>query len=114
MGSECPQRTVVVRGGFSAQRKQYGLKHRVTATIHARMGDTLHKVAVEVVDSDNNTQVWDKAQVVVMLSRTKMGQNSIFVGDKRKTISTDDFNIGEGDKIENSLDELHGKCIEFG
>ena len=45
------------------------------------MGDTLHKVAIEVIDSDGNNQIWDKAQAVVMLSHTKIGKNTIFVRD---------------------------------
>ena len=41
--SECSQQ---IPGNIRAQRKQYGLKHRVAATIHASMGDKLPKVTL--------------------------------------------------------------------
>ena len=36
-----PERTQLLDNNVQAKRKQYGLKHHVTATIHAVMGDTL-------------------------------------------------------------------------
>jgi hypothetical protein len=81
-----PERTQFLSGDLQAQRRQYGLKHRVTSTIHAAMGDTLTKVAIEISKDDPSFQLWDKAQVVVALSRTKYARNLIFVGSKRSTI----------------------------
>ena len=43
-----PQRTHHLPNNVQAQRKQYGLKHRVTSTIHAAMGDTLPIMATEI------------------------------------------------------------------
>ena len=50
------------------------------------MGDTLHKVAIEISDNDPHYKLWDKAEVVVMLSRTRIGCNIIFVGNQKKII----------------------------
>ena len=72
---------------IQAQRKQYGIKHRVTCTIHACLGDTVHKVATEISNTNNGSTWWDKAQVVVATSRTKIGKNTIFVGDRETTIN---------------------------
>ena len=72
------ERTQYIKNYVQARRKQYGLKHYFNSTIHASMGETLHKVAIEI--SDNG--LWDKAQVVVACSRTKLGVNTIFVGEK--------------------------------
>ena len=80
------ERTHLINGRIQCQRKQYGLKHRVTSTIHACMGDTLHKVAIEISDNDPYYKLWDKAQAVVMLSRTRLGCNTIFVGNQKKII----------------------------
>ena len=49
-----------------SQRKQYGLKHSVTSTIHAAMGDTLIRMATELSMSDPNFRLWDKGQLVVL------------------------------------------------
>ena len=40
-----PERPQQIPGNLCAQRRQYGLKRHVTATIHASMGDTLPKDA---------------------------------------------------------------------
>ena len=82
-----PERTQSIKGNIQAQRKQYGLKHRVTGTIHAAMGDTLLSMATEISKNDANYRLWDKGQLVVILSRTKLAKNTIFVGDKDDTIA---------------------------
>eukprot|EP00957_Ditylum_brightwellii_P200929 15316351-Ditylum_brightwellii.AAC.1 len=69
-----------------AQRKQYGLKHCVTGTIDWAMGDRLPKVAVEISAWNNLFKIWDKGQLVVVLSRTKFAKDTIFVGDKEDTL----------------------------
>ena len=61
------ERIEYVSGGIQATRKQYGLKHRVTSTIHACMGDTLPKIAIELSLSESEYKLWDKAQVSYML-----------------------------------------------
>ena len=38
-----------------AQRRQYGLKHHVTSTIHASMGDTLNKVALQISSKEKTS-----------------------------------------------------------
>ena len=80
-----PIRTQQISSYIQAQRKQYALKHSVTATIHAAMGDTLKKVALQMVGG--NFELWDKGQVIVALSRTKRGKDIIFVGNKVQTIN---------------------------
>ena len=66
------------------QRKQYALKHRVISTIHAVMGNTLNKVAMHLTGT--MFQRWDKAQIIVALTSTKVGIYIIFVGNKEETI----------------------------
>ena len=84
--STAPERTYKVQGNVQARRKQYGLKHRVSSTIHEGMGATLIRAAMQISDNDPNLRWWDKAQVIVALSRTKVGRNTIFVGNKNDTI----------------------------
>ena len=79
-----PMRTQRINNFLQAQRKQYALKHRVTATIHAAMGDTLSKVAMQIVGV--SFELWDKGQVVVALSRTRLGKDVIFVGNKEASL----------------------------
>ena len=81
-----PQRTQFLTNNCQAKRKQYGLKHRVTSTIHAAMGDTLSYMATEISRVNGNFKMWDKGQMIVILSRTKYASNTIFVGDKNDTL----------------------------
>ena len=50
------------------------------------MGDTLNKVAMQLTGT--MFELWDKAQIIVALTRTKLGKNIIFVGDKNETINS--------------------------
>ena len=73
---------------MKGQRKQSGLKHHVTSTVHACMGDTLNKHVTEISSDCGEYRLWDKAQTVVLLSRTKHGKDIFFVGDKNDTINS--------------------------
>ena len=82
----CPDRTHSMSYNMQAKRKQYGLKHHVTSTIHAAMGDTLYSMATEISSKNDKFKMWDKGQMIVILSRTHIAMQSIFVGDKRETL----------------------------
>ena len=69
-------------------RRQYGIKHHVTSTVHACMGDTLHKRFTQVSMDDYEFMCWYKAQEIVFLSITRLVSNIIFVGDMTETINT--------------------------
>ena len=81
-----PERTVPLKRDIQAKRKQYGLRHRVTSTIHAAQGETLSSMATEISLNDPLFRLWDKGQLVVILSRTKTAKDTIFVGNKADTI----------------------------
>ena len=81
-----PVRTRSIGRNIQGKRKQYGLTHRVTSTIHAAMGDTLTRVNIQVLLNDSTFKLWDKAQVIVAFSRTKKGKHLIFVDNKNETI----------------------------
>ena len=85
---KAPERIQSIGRSLQGQRTQYGLKHRVTSTIHAAMGDTLVRVATQISNDSTKFKLWDKAQVIVALSRTKLGKNVIFVGDKEGTLDS--------------------------
>eukprot|EP00957_Ditylum_brightwellii_P146940 11187120-Ditylum_brightwellii.AAC.1 len=55
-----PQCTQVLTNNIQAKQKQYGLKHRVTSTIHAAMGDTLPSIATKISRTNGNFKMWDK------------------------------------------------------
>ena len=79
-----PIRTHSINHYQQVQRKQYALRHRVTSTIHAAIGDVLIKVDMQITDA--MFELWGKAQIIVALTRTKVGKNVILVGDENEII----------------------------
>ena len=68
-----------------ARRKQYGIKIRVSSTIHASIGASLGKIATELTIESN---LWERAMVVVLISRVTRASDLIFVGDKEGNIQS--------------------------
>ena len=84
VAKECTQS---LSNNFHGRRKQYGIKPYVSLTIHSAMGDTLQYMATQISSNDSNFHLWDKGQLVVILSRTKLARNSTFVGAKNDTLN---------------------------
>ena len=81
-----PERTLALKNNIQAKRKQYGLQHRVTNTIHGAQGQTLLQMATEISLANPNFNIWDKGQLIVILTRTKKAKDTIFVGNKQDTL----------------------------
>ena len=75
----------VVSGSLRGMRQQYSLRHLGASTIHKVTGKTiLGKCATEI---NSRCLTWDKAQAVVLLSRTTKGKDTIIVGDRQYAIN---------------------------
>ena len=81
-----PQHARNLKGGMKARRLQYGLRPHVSNTLHGAMGATLSKIATEINVRGTGNQLWEKGQVVVLVSRTKFCKDLIFVGDQNATL----------------------------
>ena len=77
-----PERIKNLANNWQGQRKQYGLKHHIAGTINSAMGDTLAAVATYISLNDRNYTLWGKVQLLVIISRTRLAKDTIFVGDK--------------------------------
>ena len=82
----CPNKIINVRNGIQAIRKQYGSQHYITGTMHSIMGDTLPSLATSLSVVDRNYQMWDKGQLLVIISRTRKAEDTIYVGEKNNTL----------------------------
>ena len=60
---------------------------RLTNTIHGTQSETLPKMATEISMSNPDIRVWDKGQLVVIMTRIRFANQNIFVGDKRETLA---------------------------
>ena len=85
---ECsPQKIHFLTNNIQGIRKQYGLQHYVAGTIHSVMGDTLPSIATTFSVNDPNFSMWDKGQLLVIISRTRHAKDTIFVGEKNDTLN---------------------------
>ena len=51
------------------------------------MEDTLSSMAIEVSCTNSNFKIWDKGQMIVILSQTRRVQDTIFIRDKYDTLN---------------------------
>ena len=75
-----------VRFGVRAKRKQYGIRPFISATIHCVQGATLYALATSIEVHKRDLRLWEKAQWLVLISRTRQLKHVIFVGDKQKNL----------------------------
>ena len=54
------QTPLTFKNNMRAKRKQYGLQHRVTNTIHGVQGQTLPQMTTEISSADPDFHIWDK------------------------------------------------------
>jgi hypothetical protein len=79
-----PERAKDIGYGILGKRRQYGLRHHFAATIHAAMGQTLPAIVTKVT-GPKMYHLFEREQVVVLLSRTRFAKDIIFVGDATET-----------------------------
>jgi hypothetical protein len=73
--------------GIMYQRKQYGLRHNIAATIHSTIGATLPVVAIQISHSDSDYSVWEKGMIQVAATRTTEFKNTIWVGEREDILA---------------------------
>ena len=74
-----PDRTVCIGRTIQERRKQYGLRHRVTGTIHLAMGDIFESMATSISLTDPNFGLWDRGKLIVIISRTKDPKRTLYL-----------------------------------
>ena len=109
---QAPCRTQYIGLGFQAKRLQYGLRHRIAATIHAGMGQDL-PAFITKVDGPKMYRLFQREQVVVLLSRTHYAKDIYFVGDPVETAKVlwEALNVQSqyGKYLSYLMDQLTGK-----
>lgn len=71
-------------GSVLGRRSQYGVRLRVASTIHASQGATLAKMVTAITNTSAHPNLdfslWEAAQVVVLISRTRSCSDIYFIG----------------------------------
>ena len=80
VGKEPERRRALGQNGLFGSREQYGLKHRISSTIHAIMGSAAAFLVTQIGITEEDG-LWEAAQVVVLLSRTHFAKDICFVGE---------------------------------
>ena len=83
--TKAPARPKYINQHLNGRRHQYGLRMFTTSTIHAVMGQTCSALVSRVSLDDPMYQLWEREQVIVLLSRTCYGKDIIFQGDPVST-----------------------------
>lgn len=55
-----PEYTMSLPNSMQGKRKQYGIRHRITGTIHGSMGDTYESMASEISHANPDFGLWDR------------------------------------------------------
>ena len=74
-----------MRGNSPVDSKnhQYGLQPHIAIIIHKAMGGDFGKIASNVYDDGiNGFHLWERGQVIVLLSRVHTSKDLIFVSDR--------------------------------
>lgn len=80
------ERTVQLKNnGLRGKRLQYALRPYISSTVHSIMGSTVENLVVQI-GTNPELALWEPAQVVVILSRTKSPKHLFFVGKKDNVI----------------------------
>ena len=64
------------------RRFSFPLKNYVASTIHKCLGDTFPKITTKISLTENNYKIWEKEQLLVLLSRVRRIEEITIVGDK--------------------------------
>jgi len=72
--------------GIFGKRYQYGIRPLAATTIHKAMGSDFDKIVSCIYDDGSHDfRLWEKAQVLVLISRVHCAKDIIFIGDKFQT-----------------------------
>ena len=91
------------------RRIQWPLKPYVCNTIHKCIGETILFVATQI-SCDGQYAVWDRNQVLVLLSRVPSLSNLMFVGQLGDNLATIRHVLSNVDSLEQSADNIVEKC----
>ena len=81
--------TPVLKNNTSFLRRYFfPIKNYVASTIHKCIGDTFPSIVTKISLSDKHFKIWDKEQLLVLLSRVSKLQDITFVGNESDLHST--------------------------
>lgn len=73
-----PKRIFALKNNIQVKYNQYELQNRVTNTIHGAQGQKLPQMATKISLANHNFNIWDKGQLIVILTRIKKSKRYNF------------------------------------
>jgi hypothetical protein len=105
---------VVGAGATKARREQWPLRHYVCSTIHKVIGETIPFLATQISHSSPKYRLWQREQLLTVLSRVEELSGITFVGSKEDTLAAvasllraDDASVALVERLLDQLDVLH-------
>ena len=96
----------VGRKGLLARRQQWPFRLYVSTTIHRVIGETTPILATQLALSNSKFVIWEKEQLLVVLSRVRSLDNLYFVGQMEELVATVKGLLAKTDPTEVFLDQL--------
>ena len=104
---------------FSVRRIHFPLKPFEASTIHKCIGDDVPLLATQITTADPNEKkmfkLWERNQLLVLLSRVQRLENLTFIGNKELTLKTIEkicYTVNQWDFFIDSFVEQLGKADE--
>ena len=79
---------VINNGSCFLRRYFFPLKNYVASTIHKCLGDTFPKIVTKISVTESNYKIWEKEQLLVLLSRVSKLEDLTFVGSAEELQTT--------------------------
>ena len=76
---------VLGRGSLRGRRVQWPLRYFVTFTVHRIIGETCESLATKISHSDSDYSLWEREQLLVIVSRVHRLNDLTFVGSRDDT-----------------------------
>ena len=80
-----PSITLGTRYTSLAMRNQIPLRQHICMTLHRTLGETCEAIATEIGEKSSKFGLWEREQLLVLVSRVRSLDNLTFVGDRQRT-----------------------------
>ena len=71
---------------YSIRRKQFPVKSFEASTIHKCIGDDVESIATQISDTSGGYMLWERNQLLVLMSRVRQLSDITFVGNRRDNL----------------------------
>ncbi|KAA0200761.1 hypothetical protein HAZT_HAZT011898 [Hyalella azteca] len=119
IAAQCPQfklfrrhtiPTFVGGHGTKARRLQFSLAYYVCSTVHRIIGETCPKLATQISSGRKKFSLWDRDQLLVIISRVSSLDDILFVGSQQDTLLAIKELLAQTQVYDQHIDKVITSC----